>query len=93
MLLSPYCEIETGDFRKLTKEITTHLVKPMAVQEEICVIFIAHTTQAQLADAVKVMTESVFIERTKLNTKFRQMLNTYDIANTIHCSVQLSYGR
>ena len=44
----------------------------MAVQEEMCVIFIA--TQAKWADSVKVMTESVFVERTKLHTKFRQSL-------------------
>ena len=58
----------------------------MAVQEEMCVIFIANTTQAKWADAVKVMAESVFVERTKLHTKFRQTPDTYYIANTIHSS-------
>ena len=58
----------------MTKEITTHLVKPIAVQEEMCVILIAHATQAQWAEAVKFMKESVFIVRTKLYTKFRQTL-------------------
>ena len=91
MLLSPYL-LDRGDFRKLTKEINTHLGKPMTVQEEMCVIFIANTTQAKWADAVKVMTESVFVERTKLHTKFRQTPDTYYIANTVHSSFQWSYG-
>ena len=60
----------------------------MAVQEEMYIIFVSHTIQAHWADAVKVMTESVFIECIKFDTKFCQTLDTYDIANTIHSSFQ-----
>ena len=78
--------------RSLAKEISTHQVKLVVVQEKVLVIFNNFPTHTSWATTVKVVSKSVLIQCAEVHTQLCQLFYTFYIKDIINSVFRWSYN-